>query len=397
MATLQELKVQIENANALGRQNLTDKGVEVEEAATTYEIMQGIADVSGGGGVEYKEYPLPQDDYVYYRYPPCNEDRYIQLSISTIEYGTLNVDGYTKAGTMNGDQDGSYYKFIIPAHKEDFIIKLSTMPIYAPSSADCTEVYCGKSIALNPRANLYSWATTTINGLEKITFKGSITNSNKQVYGLFWSLPCQTIKFKSITATTSSQIFLDCIFLKNVQFEELVLTNPTEAFKNCVSLEAIDCSKITPSGSVANMFFGCSSLVILDLSSWASQSPTFTGVNGLFRYCGMLKTINLSGWDLSHFTSIYDWFDGNPLLENVILDDTTLFAATFRVSACPNLTLDSLSAIFDALPKLPDETTKTLTLHANHKILQSQVDSANEKGWTITGGTVVTEEEYNNG
>lgn len=51
MATLQELKVQIENANALGRQNLTDKGVEVPEAATTYEIMQSIAnvDVAGGG------------------------------------------------------------------------------------------------------------------------------------------------------------------------------------------------------------------------------------------------------------------------------------------------------------------------------------------------------------
>lgn len=49
MATIQEVKQQIENANALGRQNLTDKGVDVSADATTYEIMQSIADVSGGG------------------------------------------------------------------------------------------------------------------------------------------------------------------------------------------------------------------------------------------------------------------------------------------------------------------------------------------------------------
>lgn len=49
MSNLKELKTQIENANALGRQNLTDKGVEVEETATTYDIMSKIAEVSGGG------------------------------------------------------------------------------------------------------------------------------------------------------------------------------------------------------------------------------------------------------------------------------------------------------------------------------------------------------------
>ena len=40
------------------------------------------------------------------------------------------------------------------------------------------------------------------------------------------------------------------------------------------------------------------------------------------------------------------------------------------------------------------ETTRTLTLPTNLKILQSQVDSANAKGWTIAGGKVVSEEEY---
>jgi hypothetical protein len=60
MATIKQIKTQIENANALGRKNLTDKGVSVEETATTYDIMKSIADVSGGGGTEEIETIIDQ-------------------------------------------------------------------------------------------------------------------------------------------------------------------------------------------------------------------------------------------------------------------------------------------------------------------------------------------------
>ena len=55
MVSLRDLKVQIENANALGRQNLSDKGVVVAENATTREIMNAIAEVPSGGGTEELE------------------------------------------------------------------------------------------------------------------------------------------------------------------------------------------------------------------------------------------------------------------------------------------------------------------------------------------------------
>ena len=56
------------------------------------------------------------------------------------------------------------------------------------------------------------------------------------------------------------------------------------------------------------------------------------------------------------------------------------------------LSAESIQSIIDGLATV--ETAQTLTLHANVKILQSQVDSANAKGWTVAGGTVVSEEEY---
>ena len=50
MATIKEVKTQIQNANALGRANLTEKGVEISENATTFDIMTAIAEISGSGG-----------------------------------------------------------------------------------------------------------------------------------------------------------------------------------------------------------------------------------------------------------------------------------------------------------------------------------------------------------
>ena len=212
---------------------------------------------------------------------------------------------------------------------------------------------------------------------------------------MFEGLPYETIKLNTVNGTSNaSGIFNNCVLLKDLQCEELIIYNPNDFFRNCVSFETIDCSKIVPSGNINNMFNGCSFLKTLDLSYWASQSSTFTSVNGLFRYCNRLKTINFSGWNLSHITSIGDWFDGNTLLENVILDNTTLFCASFSIAKCTNLSNYSIASIINALPTLTEGTTKTLTLHADHKIIQSQVDNANAKGWTVAGGTVVSEEEY---
>ena len=49
MASIQEIKNQIQTANAIGRENLAKKGVEIAENATTAEIMKGIKNIVAGG------------------------------------------------------------------------------------------------------------------------------------------------------------------------------------------------------------------------------------------------------------------------------------------------------------------------------------------------------------
>ena len=50
MASIQEIKNQIQIASAIGRENLAKNEVILDENATIIEIMQGIAECKGGGG-----------------------------------------------------------------------------------------------------------------------------------------------------------------------------------------------------------------------------------------------------------------------------------------------------------------------------------------------------------
>lgn len=107
-----------------------------------------------------------------------------------------------------------------------------------------------------------------------------------------------------------------------------------------------------------------------------------------FIYCSNLKTV--STLDLSNCENAERMFDSCGKLENISFVPETIKISIAIPSA--KLTAESVQSIVNGLATV--ETAQTLTLHANTKILQSQVDSANAKGWTIAGGTVVSEEEY---
>ena len=115
-----------------------------------------------------------------------------------------------------------------------------------------------------------------------------------------------------------------------------------------------------------------------------------TNVNGMF-YKSAIEEIQ-EPLDLSSVIS-----DNNSLCIQYAqhLKEVRLVPETLRFSTTIGsevLSAESIQSIIDGLAIVT--TAKTLTLNANLKILQSQVDSANAKGWTVAGGTVVSEEEY---
>ena len=112
--------------------------------------------------------------------------------------------------------------------------------------------------------------------------------------------------------------------------------------------------------------------------------------NRAFYWRITLENINCE-FDFSSATDVGSMFAYSSALKEVRFKANTL-SLSISFAQSPNLIPESIQSIFDGLATV--YTAQTLTLHQDLKILQSQVDSANAKGWTVAGGTVVGEEEY---
>ena len=104
MATIQDIKTKLLNANALGRTNLAEQGVELSADATTYDIMQAIAEIVGssGSGTEYTSIVYNTDNTI----TLTDKDGAIHTMSCTYEDGKLigvTYDGKAVDLTYNGD------------------------------------------------------------------------------------------------------------------------------------------------------------------------------------------------------------------------------------------------------------------------------------------------------
>lgn len=141
-----------------------------------------------------------------------------------------------------------------------------------------------------------------------------------------------------------------------------------KTFKNCNNLKFVYGLVVSGVTSLMEAFLGCRALETIQEPLEFSSSNAINFANS-FQFCQALKNIRFAEQCIGKMAG------------------TTL---SFAYS--PLLTAESVQSIINGLATI--ETAQTVTFHQNVKILQSQVDSANAKGWTVAGGTVVSEEEY---
>ena len=118
-----------------------------------------------------------------------------------------------------------------------------------------------------------------------------------------------------------------------------------------------------------------------------------TNANNAFTQLRALEVIDGTPIDFSSISNATNTgaFQQVPSLREVrFVANSIKYSIKFLQS--DKLSTDTIQSIIDGLATV--DTAQTVTLHANVKILQSQVDSANAKGWTVAGGTVVSEGEY---
>jgi len=98
-------------------------------------------------------------------------------------------------------------------------------------------------------------------------------------------------------------------------------TTMSDMFYNCSSLEALDLStfntaKVT---TMSSMFYGCSSLTALDLSNFNTDNVENT--YGMFRDCKELSALNISGFTCEKDTTMYNMFSGCKALKTLNLSN----------------------------------------------------------------------------
>lgn len=170
-------------------------------------------------------------------------------------------------------------------------------------------------------------------------------NTNTTIEHITINCPNQITSARTMFGVESGNDYDNKIKKITLNVDTSKCTGFFNAFKNMRGLEVIDGTPLDLSSVVGTMYY--------------------PSLNGMFDYAYALKEVS---------------FVENTIKINISFGNL------------PNLNNKTKQSIFDGLATV--DTAQTLTLHANTKILQSQVDSANAKGWTVAGGVVVSEEEY---
>ena len=189
-------------------------------------------------------------------------------------------------------------------------------------------------------------------------------------------------------ATKINYTYQDAVFEPNY---ELTLTLPNVIDLASAFYGAKNIKKIILKGNdngntviFTSLVRNCIDVVTVDLTEYNAK---FSSGNMTFYYASALTEI-LGELDFTECTTAQYMFQNCTNLETITPKANSIkISISFAQSS--KLSTNSIKSIIDGLATV--ETVQTLTLNAEQKVLQSHIDSANAKGWTVAGGKVVQE------
>lgn len=408
----------INTNNTLGRQNLSDKGVELPETATTYDIMSAIAEIEGGG-TEYTNI-LPKttidlanngetegwimgmatvDDF-----PELTAGQTYSLTIddeTPIDITLTDMEGVLIAGNtamVEGGDNGEDYiiMFIAEGNMINFGLRSDvegthTIKLDAKASGGTEEIetLIDKSGVLeSTEGSVEEKVEQLIDKAEELGFFMLITNAN-QLFQKAHNFPSKAV-VNLPNATNLYQAFSYWDTEPIPIVEELIVNAPLLAD-----------SSSYPNGVIVQMFAFNHGVkkVVLNLSDGLQK------MGGLFSVARALeeavlnfstKNVTLFGTtfngstvkriigslDFSSATSVNNMFSACVNLEEVTFEPNTL-SISISLAESRKLTSESIQSIIDGLATVT--TAQTLTLHADvkAKLTQTQLDTISGKNWNL--------------
>lgn len=159
-------------------------------------------------------------------------------------------------------------------------------------------------------------------------------------------------------------------------------------FDSCSNLKVLNMTNVSMPTSVESvyaMFFECTSLTTLDLSSL--HFSNLITIKACFENCSSLQTLNIENWNLAQATNTTNAFKNCVKLENLSIGNLPDYkASTYKwgFETCTALTRESLVNILNALPTTT-QTGATITIGATNvaKLTDGDKAIATSKGWVI--------------
>ena len=163
-------------------------------------------------------------------------------------------------------------------------------------------------------------------------------------------------------------------------------------FSGCSLLTSLDVSNFDTSNVtyMNSMFQYCSSLTSLDLSSFNTSMVTY--MSGMFDNCSSLTSLDLSSFNTSKVTNMSGMFASCDKLSKLTLGNDWASNSrinSFDLSSCP---LTYKSAV-DVINKLATRNNSpVIRFRSEVGLYQSEIDVATNKGWSVSGCTVLVED-----
>lgn len=166
----------------------------------------------------------------------------------------------------------------------------------------------------------------------------------------------------------------------------LAVDDLTNCFSNCSSLSSIS----FPDGfgstavNIGGCFSSCTSLKSLVLPDGFGQNATMLAFNrivGCFYNCSALESLHLPSGFGQKATNLVNCFTNCTALKTITGNPN--FKVSLSLSACKNLTHDSIMVIINGLQTVTE--TQTLTLGETNlaKLTDAEKQIATDKGWTL--------------
>ena len=378
MATVQEVKQQIENANALGVSNLTDKGVEISADATTFDIMTAIAEISGGdsgsGGAEYTNIVYNDDNTI-----TLTDTEGIEHTIEC-EY----ADGKLVSVNYNGTSVALEYDGDMLVSIDGVAIDMSNMPS-SGGTEELEELIDNSGVLDSTDGTATKKVEQLIDKANSLEAFECIVDANTLFYGVK-SFPKKAV-VNLPNAYRVFQAFADWKESSIPMVEEIIVNVPNILVNNnqtCMGqmFSANKCVKKV----VLNMPDGCQYMV--NTFNYANNleevvlnfsTKNIIEYENAFNECTKLKKI-IGVLDFSSAKNVKTMFWNCANLEEVTFEPNTLSVA-MAFARSTKLTSESTQSIIDGLATV--ETAQTLTLNSAIVLTDEQKATINAKGWTL--------------